>query len=108
VLLENKRTILLWAQELQFKNSSAENQTRSLECYATWMQVFLFVCNIRSFSKLIFSSDGVLVKQSLDCKEEISFVCTLPDECHKDVCASQCALNGVDLCNRQEKVDFKA
>lgn len=60
------------------------------ECYLLYKTFF---CIIRRFP------EELVIKELVNCREKLGFVCTLPWNFHNELCASRCLLpNGVDLC----------
>jgi hypothetical protein len=50
------------------------------------------------YSIIYCRTDGGLVEQLRPCENEQNFVCTLPEECHADVCMSHCTPKTINLC----------
>jgi hypothetical protein len=54
-------------------------------------------------------NDDGLLAQSQNCNKKQNFVCTLPEECHADVCSSHCTPKTINHCDppSAKKVIFK-
>jgi hypothetical protein len=50
-----------------------------------------------------FRSGSGIIQQGQPCNSKSNFVCSLPEECHADVCSSQCKPKNFNYCNPPEK-----